>query len=164
MNISQKYLQSNGISEEKKAFYENLPERYSKLSLECMKKNSHEHSNFSKKVMNWLFNQNEDTRMLLCSVENKKYTNTIFDAYSYLVRHEKGVKFLFSEVLITFAAAKRKQYNLKIWLQLQTRPPRRFRRTRRLWLKSREIPSSAPSQPPGPCPRNAPKCILWRRH
>ena len=97
MNISQKYLQSNGISEEKKAFYENLPERYSKLSLECMKKNSHEHSNFSKKVMNWLFNQNEETRMLLCSIENIKYTNTIYDAYTYVLKQKNCVKFSFSD-------------------------------------------------------------------
>ena len=97
MNISSKFLQNNGLSGEKKNFYENLPSRYSKISQDYNKKSAQEHSNFSKKVLTWLFNQNEDTRMLLCSVENKKYTNTIFDAYSYLVRHEKGVKFLFSE-------------------------------------------------------------------
>ena len=97
MNISQKYLQNNGISEEKKAFYENLPDRYSKFSLEFMKKNYHEHSNFSKKVINWLFNQNEETRMLLCSIENIKYTNTIYDAYTYLKKHQNGAKFCFSE-------------------------------------------------------------------
>jgi len=97
MNISPKFLQNNGLSGEKKFFYENLPSRYSKISQDYNKKSVQEHSNFSKKVLTWLFNQNEDTRMLLCSVENKKYTNTIFDAYSYLVRHEKGVKFLFSE-------------------------------------------------------------------
>ena len=97
MNISPKFLQNNGLSGEKKFFYENLPSRYSKISQDYNKKSTQEHSNFSKKVLTWLFNQNEDTRMLLCSVENKKYTNTIFDAYSYLVRHEKGVKFLFSE-------------------------------------------------------------------
>ena len=97
MNISTKFLQNNGLSGEKKFFYENLPSRYSKISQDYNKKSVQEHSNFSKKVLTWLFNQNEDTRMLLCSVENKKYTNTIFDAYSYLVRHEKGVKFLFSE-------------------------------------------------------------------
>ena len=52
---------------------------------------------FNKRVLNWFFNQSEDTRMLLCSVENKKYTNTIYDAYSYILKHPNGVKFCFSE-------------------------------------------------------------------
>ena len=97
MNISQKFLQNNGLSQEKKNFYENLPSRYSKISTEYLKKSSNEHSNFNKKVLNWLFNQNEETRMLLCSVENKKYTNTIHEAYTYLIHHENGVLFHFSE-------------------------------------------------------------------
>jgi len=97
MNISPKFLLNNCLSEEKKAFYENLPSRYSKISSDYNGKNINEHSNFSKKVLNWLFNQNEDTRMLLCSVENKKYTNTIHDAYSYILRHKYKIKFHFSD-------------------------------------------------------------------
>ena len=97
MNISQRFLLNNGLSEEKQTFYENLANRYSKISLDYIKKNSHEHSNFNKKVINWLFNQSEENRMLLCAVENKKYTNTIHDAYCYIKNHHNGVKFRFSE-------------------------------------------------------------------
>ena len=97
MNISPRFLQNNGLSEEKKNFYENLASRYSKISLDYMKKTSHEHPNFSKKVLNWFFSQSEETRMLLCSVENKKCTNTIHEAYSYLLKHPNGVKFRFLE-------------------------------------------------------------------
>ena len=97
MNISQRFLLNNGLSEEKQTFYENLANRYSKISLDYIKKNSHEHSNFNKKVLNWLFNQTEENRMLLCAVENKKYTNTIHDAYCYIKNHHTGIKFRFSE-------------------------------------------------------------------
>ena len=75
MNISPRSLFNNGISEEKKNFYENIASRYSKISHDYNKKTAHEHANFSKKVLNWFFSQSEETRMLLCSVENKKYTN-----------------------------------------------------------------------------------------
>ena len=97
MNIPQKFLSNNGLSEAKKSFYENVANRYSKISHDPKKKSSHDYSNFNKRVLNWFFNQNEDTRMLLCSVENKKYTNTIYDAYSYILKHPNGVKFCFSE-------------------------------------------------------------------
>ena len=97
MNISQKFLLNNSLSEEKKNFYENLPNRYSKLFSDDKKKTSHEHNNFKKNVMTGLFYQNQETRMLLCSVENKKYTTTIYDAYSYLLRHGNDIKFRFSE-------------------------------------------------------------------
>ena len=97
MNISPRFLLNNGISEEKKNFYENLASRYSKISYDYNKKSTHEHSNFSKKVLNWFFSQSEETRMLLCSVENKKYTNTIYEAYTYMLKHKNGVKFRFME-------------------------------------------------------------------
>ena len=35
--------------------------------------------------------------MLLCSVENKKYTNTMYEAYTYMLKHKNGVKFRFME-------------------------------------------------------------------
>ena len=97
MNISPRSLLNNGISEEKKNFYENLASRYSKISHDYNKKTAHEHANFSKKVLNWFFSQSEETRMLLCSVENKKYTNTIYEAYTYMLKHKNGVKFRFME-------------------------------------------------------------------
>ena len=70
MNISQRFLLNNGLSEEKQTFYENLANRYSKISLDYIKKNSHEHSNFNKKVlMYWrnIYDQSYNIRYLRSS-------------------------------------------------------------------------------------------------
>ena len=84
MNIPHRYLINNGLSEQKKKFYEKLPNIYKRAMTEYKKKNSNDY--FHKKVINWLFSQNEETRMILCSVENKKYTNTLHEAYSYFTQ------------------------------------------------------------------------------
>ena len=85
MNISHKYLINNGLSEQKKKFYEKLTSSYKRASTEYRKKNNTDY--FHNKVINWLFSQNEETRMILCSVENKKYTNTIHEAYTYYLQN-----------------------------------------------------------------------------
>jgi hypothetical protein len=43
--------------------------------------------------MGWLFGQDEEIKMILCSVENKKYTNTIYEAYNYYINNSEDVKF-----------------------------------------------------------------------
>ena len=91
MNIPHKYLINNGLSEQKKKFYEKLTSNYKRAYGEYRKKNNPDY--FHKKVINWLFSQNEETRMILCSVENKKYTNTFHEAYTYYIQHSKDVKF-----------------------------------------------------------------------
>ena len=90
MNIPHKYLISNGLSEQKKKFYEKLTSNYKRSYTEYKKKN--QINNFHKNVINWLFSQNEETRMILCSVENKKYTNTLHEANTYINKCSK-VKF-----------------------------------------------------------------------
>ena len=82
MNIPHKFLINNYLSEKKKKFYEKLSIRYSKIITEFVKKKANI-DNFQMKVMNWLFNQDEETKMILCSVENKKFTNTIYEAFNY---------------------------------------------------------------------------------
>ena len=91
MNIPHRYLINNGLSEQKKKFYEKLANSYKRAMTEYKKKNSNDY--FHKKVINWLFSQNEETRMILCSVENKKYTNTLHDAYSYINQCSKNTIF-----------------------------------------------------------------------
>ena len=91
MNIPHKYLINKSLSEQKKKFYEKLASNYKRAYGEYRKKNCND--SFNKKVINWLFSQNEETRMILCSVENKKYTNTFHEAYTYYTQHSKNLKF-----------------------------------------------------------------------
>ena len=96
MNIPHKYLVNNSLSEKKKKFYEKLTSSYKRAFIEYRKKYNN-NDTFYKKVMNWLFSQNEETRMILCSVENKKYTNTIHEAYAYLTQIGNNIKFIITD-------------------------------------------------------------------
>ena len=91
MNICHKNLENNCLSDKKKTFYSKLISRYEKAFKEY-RNNNNKDSNFKKKVISWLFNHSIEDRMILCSVENKKYTNTIHEAYIY-TKHSKNVKF-----------------------------------------------------------------------
>ena len=91
MNISHKYLVNNCLSEKKKNFYGKLISRYEKAFKEY-RNNNNKDCGFKKKVLSWLFNHKLEDRMTLCSVENKKYTNTIHEAYIY-TKQSKNVKF-----------------------------------------------------------------------
>ena len=71
------------LSTQKKKFYEKLSNRYSKIIADFTKKKKLNVDNFQTRVINWLFNQDEEKKMILCSVENKKYTNTIYEAFNY---------------------------------------------------------------------------------
>jgi len=91
MNISHKNLVNNGLSDKKKSFYTKLIPRYEKAIKEYRNSNNKD-GNFRKKVLSWLFSHKIEDRMILCSVENKKYTNTIHEAYMY-TKESKNVKF-----------------------------------------------------------------------
>ena len=92
MNIPHKFLVNNYFSEQKLKFYEKLPNRYNKIITEYAKK-KYNNEKFYNKVINWLFSQDEQIRMILCSVENKKSTNTIYEAYNYFVDDLEDAKF-----------------------------------------------------------------------
>ena len=81
MNISHKNLLNNNFSKEKRQFYEKVGNRYYHEYLNNQKKYQN-NKDFRNKVINWLFTKDEETRMILCSVENKKYTKLINDAYN----------------------------------------------------------------------------------
>ena len=91
MNISHKNLENNCLSDIKKTFYTKLISRYEKAFKEY-RNNNNKDNNFKKKVISWLFSHSIEDRMILCSVENKKYTNTIHEAYMY-TKQSKNVKF-----------------------------------------------------------------------
>ena len=81
MNISHKDLFHNNFSKEKRQFYEKIGNRYYHAYLKYKKKYSN-NKDYKKKIINWLFSKDEETRMVLCSIENKKYTKFINDAYN----------------------------------------------------------------------------------
>ena len=97
MNIPHKFLVNNCISEQKLKFYEKLPNRYNKIISEYAKKKPN-NEKFHNKVISWLFSQDEENRMILCSVENKKHTNTIYEAYNYYIDNSEDTKFKISDV------------------------------------------------------------------
>lgn len=43
---------------------------------------------YRKEVIKWLFSNNEETRMILCSIENKKYTKLINEAYNHYLKDQ----------------------------------------------------------------------------
>ena len=97
MNIPHKFFICNNLSDNKKEFYEKLANRYSKLIIGYTIKKSNIEK-FNKKVIKWLFNQDEETRMILCSIENKKYTNTFYEIYNIYVNNIfDSVKFKIKE-------------------------------------------------------------------
>ena len=91
MNIDQKYLVNNYLSENKKAFYGKLISGY-ETAIKEFKNNIKKDYIFKKKVLSWLFSHSVEDRMILCSVENKKYTNTIYEAYMH-TKQSKNVMF-----------------------------------------------------------------------
>ena len=80
MNISHKDLLNNNFSKEKIKFYEKIGNRYYHVYQKYQKKFSI-NKDYKMKVINWLFSHNIETRMILCSIENKKYTRFINEVY-----------------------------------------------------------------------------------
>ena len=81
MNISHKDLMNNNFSNEKIQFYDKIGNKYYHSLLKYKKKFPNS-KDFKKNVINWLFSNDEEIRMILCSIENKKYTNIIKEAYN----------------------------------------------------------------------------------
>ena len=87
MNISHKSIFNNNFSKEKRQFYEKLGNRYYHAYQKYQKKFSNNNKDYKKKVINWLFSKDEETRMILCSIENKKYTKLINEAYNEYLKN-----------------------------------------------------------------------------
>ena len=85
MNISHKDLLNNNFSKEKIKFYEKVGNRYYHVYQKYRKKFSN-NKDYRKKIINWLFSQDLEIRMLLCSIENKKYTSFINEAYKEYIK------------------------------------------------------------------------------
>ena len=72
---------NNNFSNEKIQFYDKIGNKYYHSLLKYKKKFPNS-KDFKKNVINWLFSNDEEIRMILCSIENKKYTNIIKEAYN----------------------------------------------------------------------------------
>ena len=71
----------NYFTNEKIHFYDKLGNKYYH-AYQKYKRKFPDNKDFKKNVINWLFSHDEETRMILCSIENKKYTNIIKEAYN----------------------------------------------------------------------------------
>ena len=81
MKISQNDLMNNNFSDEKIHFYEKIGNKYYH-AYQKYKRKYPDNKDFKKNVINWLFSNDFETRMIFCSIENKKYTNIIKNAYN----------------------------------------------------------------------------------
>ena len=95
MNIPNKYLQNNNLSNEKILFYQKLASKYTMAFTKYHKKYQNL-SNYKSNIYEWFFSLDLETRMIVCSIENKKFTNALGQAF---LMHEKDKtsKFFISE-------------------------------------------------------------------
>ena len=88
MNIPHKYLINNSLSNEKIQYYQKIKTKYT-IAYTKFQKNKKLLKNYRKNVLNWLFSFDLETRMIICSVENKKYTNIMNQLY---ISHKENHK------------------------------------------------------------------------
>ena len=87
---------NNNFSNQKKQFYDKIGNKYNHALIKYRKK-FHNNQDFKKNVINWLFSQDEETRMILCSIENKKFTDLIKKAYNEY-DNSKCIKFYIKDI------------------------------------------------------------------
>jgi len=82
MNISHKNLLNNN----KRQYHEKIRNIYYYAYNKYQKE--YQDKDYRKDVIKWLFSNNEETRMILCSIENKKYTKLINEAYNHYLKDQ----------------------------------------------------------------------------
>ena len=82
MNISHKNLLNNN----KRQYHEKIRNIYYYAYNKYQKE--YQDKDYRKEVIKWLFSNNEETRMILCSIENKKYTKLINEAYNHYLKDQ----------------------------------------------------------------------------
>ena len=95
MNIPHKYLINNSLSNEKIQYYQKITSKYT-IAYTKFQKNKKVLKNYRKHVLNWLFSFDLETRMIICSVENKKYTNIMNQLYKSH-KENQNTKFLIKD-------------------------------------------------------------------
>lgn len=79
MNIPNKYLLNDYLSDDKIQYYQKLRSKYTKAFIK-FKLNL---SDYREKVLDWFFSLPLDYRKIICSIENKRFTNILSKLYSY---------------------------------------------------------------------------------
>ena len=82
MNITHKNLLNNN----KRQYHEKIRNIYYYAYNKYQKE--YQDKDYRKEVIKWLFSNNEETRMILCSIENKKYTKLINEAYNHYLKDQ----------------------------------------------------------------------------
>ena len=98
MNISYKYLMNHSISNEKIQYYQKVISKYT-IALNKILKNGKIINDYRKYVLNWFFSLDLEDRMIICSIENKRFTNIMKKLYLYH-KEDHNTKFLIKETPI----------------------------------------------------------------
>ena len=79
MNIPNKYLLNDYLSDDKIQYYQKLRGKYTKAFIK-FKLNL---SDYRDKVLDWFFSLSLELRKIVCAIENKRFTNILSKIYSY---------------------------------------------------------------------------------
>ena len=95
MNISHKYLINNSLSNDKIQYYQKIVSKYT-IAHTKIQKNKKLLNNYRKYILDWLFSFDLETRMIICCVENKRYTNIMNKLYMSH-KDNKNTKFIIKD-------------------------------------------------------------------
>ena len=95
MNISHKNLSNNCLSNSKIQYYQKIMSKYS-IAFTKIQKDKKFFVKYRKHVLDWLFSYDLETRMIICCVENKRYTNIMNKLYMSH-KDNKNTKFIIKE-------------------------------------------------------------------
>ena len=95
MNISHKYLINNSLSNDKIQYYQKIVSKYI-IAQTKIQKNKKLLNNYRKYILDWLFSFDLETRMIICCVENKRYTNIMNKLYMSH-KDNKNTKFIIKD-------------------------------------------------------------------
>ena len=89
---------NHSISNEKIQYYQKVISKYT-IALNKILKNGKIINDYRKYVLNWFFSLDLEDRMIICSIENKRFTNIMKKLYLYH-KEDHNTKFLIKETPI----------------------------------------------------------------
>ena len=101
MNISHKNLSNNCLSNSKIQYYQKIMSKYS-IAFIKIQKDKKFFVKYRKHVLDWLFSYDLETRMIICCVENKRYTQLfeiIDKKKDAILKYNSNLKYYFFIVI-----------------------------------------------------------------
>ena len=95
MNISHKILSNNSFSSDKIQYYQKILSKYI-IAINKIQKEKKILVKYRQHVLDWLFSYDLETRMIICCVENKRYTNIMNKLY-LSHKDNKNTKFIIKD-------------------------------------------------------------------